>query len=60
MLWTCIHMLMHKAIGAELLQGKSCIRNVHAFVIWSCLGFIIVILMPWMMTYFVGFVSILI
>ena len=22
---------MHDAIGAELLQGKSCISNVHAF-----------------------------
>ena len=31
-------MLMHNAISAELLQGKSCICNVHAFVICSCFG----------------------
>ena len=29
-------MFMHNVIGAELLQGKSCIYNVHAFVILSC------------------------
>ena len=33
-----IHMFMHNAIGAKLLQGKSCIHNVHA---WFGLGLII-------------------
>ena len=54
--WTCIHMLMHNATVlsyCKVSKGKSCIHNVHAFVIWSCLGLmIIIILMPWMMTCF--------
>ena len=50
--WTRIHVFMHNVIGVELLQrkwGKSCICDVHAFMIWSCLG-----LMLWLCSWCLG------